>query len=298
MSLSFTVLGHACMLLDVDGRRLLVDPWLIGSCYWRSWWHFPKPIDVTPELYNVDTIYLTHGHFDHFHYPSLRKFDRSVRIVVAKFITDRMRSGLQSLGFENIIELPHGARYTIDGGVRLYSYQHGFDDSALVIEADRTTFLNLNDSHVTGLALRQILKRHGRIDFLLRSHAPAQGYPVCYDAQDAAELTFHGREEYIIRFVNSIRIVRPQFAIPFASNVCHLHPETLAFNKDHITPREVAETCREVFDSQSPVVVMMPGDSWGRAAGFKLSDPGAYRDPSGAIAKLADHARPKLDHSQ
>ena len=80
--------------------------------------------------------------------------------------------------------------------------------------------------------------------------------------------------------------------------MCHLHPETLAFNKDHITPREVAETCREVFDSQSPVVVMMPGDSWDRAAGFKLSDPGAYRDPSGAIAKLADHARPKLDHSQ
>jgi UDP-MurNAc hydroxylase len=286
------------MLVESNGSRLLVDPWLVGSCYWRSWWHFPKPIDLTPDLFKVDAIYLTHGHFDHLHFPSLRKFDRSVQIVIARFVTDRMRKSLESLGFRNIVELAHGAPHAVNGGgLTLYSYQYGFDDSALVIKAGESTFLNMNDSHVTGLSLRQILKRHGKVDFLLRSHAPAQGYPLCYEAEDAAELRFHNRERYITRFVNSIRIVQPRFAIPFASNVCHLHAETIGYNKDHITPLEVAETCGKIFPSESPVVVMMPGDSWNSERGFELTAPEAYRDPGAAIVQLSDQVKEKLADS-
>ena len=283
------------MLVESDGRRLLVDPWLIGSCYWRSWWHFPKPVEITPDLFKVDAIYLTHGHFDHFHFPSLRKFDRSTKIVLPRFITDRMHASLQSLGFENIVELPHGVPHTVVGRLKIYSYQHGFDDSALIIEANGSTILNLNDSHVTGLPLRQILKRHGQIDFLLRSHAPAQGYPVCYEAEDPVELRFHRRDKYIVRFVNSIQIIRPKFAVPFASNVCHLHSETVGFNRDMITPGEVEENCKDVFGSESPVVVMMPGDRWNSETGFKLSEQDAYRDYNSVISGLSERVRPKLE---
>jgi UDP-MurNAc hydroxylase len=289
MSFSFSILGHACMLVECNGRRLLIDPWLIGSCYWRSWWHFPKPVEITPDLFKVDTIYITHGHFDHFHYPSLRKFDRSVKIVVARFITDRMRAGLESLGFESIVELPHGVRHEIATGFNIYSYQHGFDDTAVAIEADGSTILNLNDSHVTGLALRQILKRHPKINFLFRSHAPAQGYPICYDAEDPAELQFHRREDYILRFQNSIRIIRPTFAIPFASNICHLHSETIAFNRHNITPREVAEYCG------SPVVLMTPGDSWDSSTGFSLANAEEFSDSNAVLSKLSELAGPKLE---
>jgi UDP-MurNAc hydroxylase len=288
MSLSFTILGHACMLVECNGHRLLVDPWVIGSCYWRSWWHYPKPVEVTPELFNVDAVYITHGHFDHFHYPSLRKFPRSTKIVLARFVTDKMRAGVKSIGFTNIIEARHGSAYTLAGGITLYSYQHGFDDSALVLEAEGRTILNLNDSHVTGLALRQVLKRHPRIDFLFRSHAPAQGYPICYEAEDPAELRFHNRSDYIVRFQNSMRIIRPQYAIPFASNICHLHSETIAFNRYNITPREVAEHCA------GPVILMMPGDSWSSTEGFQLSNSDSYRDSEAVIENLSNKARSAL----
>ena len=297
MSLSVTVLGHACMLVELNGSRILVDPWLIGSCYWRSWWHFPRPVEVTPELFNVDAIYLTHGHFDHFHFPSLRKFDRAVKIIVPRFITGRMKEGVQFLGFQNIVELSHGVRYPLKGGLAVYSYQHGFDDSAVVIEGDGTKILNLNDSHVTGLALRQILNRHPDIDFLFRSHAPAQGYPICYEADDPAELRFHRRDDYIVRFLNSIRIVKPRFAVPFASNVCHLHSETVGFNRDMITPREVAQACASAFGAESPAVVMMPGDSWDSAEGFELSSQDAYQDSAAVLSELSSIANSKLQAS-
>src|SRR5215510_7404922 len=110
MSISFRILGHACTVVESNGRRLLIDPWLIGSCYWRSWWHFPTPIEVTPDLFKVDAIYITHG-----------QFDRSVKVLMARFVTDKMRAGVESLGFTNIVELKHGEPYELEGGLTLHS---------------------------------------------------------------------------------------------------------------------------------------------------------------------------------
>lgn len=49
--------GHSCFLLEHDGTRILIDPWIAEN---------PKA-DVTPEgLGKVDYILVSHGHFDHF----------------------------------------------------------------------------------------------------------------------------------------------------------------------------------------------------------------------------------------
>ena len=76
------VLSHACMQVSCNGKTLLTDPWLLGSCYWRSWWNYPP---VQPELFDglqPDAIYLTHVHWDHFHGLTLKKFARDTTIVI------------------------------------------------------------------------------------------------------------------------------------------------------------------------------------------------------------------------
>jgi hypothetical protein len=73
------VLSHAGLAVTSAGRTLVTDPWIIGSCYWRSWWNYPP---VTPQLVRSlkpDFIYVTHIHWDHFQGPSLRKFDKRSR---------------------------------------------------------------------------------------------------------------------------------------------------------------------------------------------------------------------------
>ena len=37
--------GHTAgqYLAEHKGVSVVCDPWLIGSCYWRSWWNFPEP---------------------------------------------------------------------------------------------------------------------------------------------------------------------------------------------------------------------------------------------------------------
>ena len=58
----FTVIGHACLYIETGRERLLVDPWLSGSCYWRSWWHFPPNTEVLPEFLDPDYVYLSRVH--------------------------------------------------------------------------------------------------------------------------------------------------------------------------------------------------------------------------------------------
>ncbi len=50
-----TYYGHAAFLLEIDGKRILIDPWLSNPL------SPVKPSDVK----NIDLVIVTHGHFDH-----------------------------------------------------------------------------------------------------------------------------------------------------------------------------------------------------------------------------------------
>ena len=56
----FKLLSHACATISYGGKTLIMDPWLIGSCYWRSWWNYPPVKDGLINDLNVDAIYITH----------------------------------------------------------------------------------------------------------------------------------------------------------------------------------------------------------------------------------------------
>src|SRR3989304_4160660 len=133
--MKFEIYGHACVKVAENGTGLIVDPWLVGSCYWRSWWPFPAietPIEQI--VSGVNFIYLTHEHWDHFHYPSLRKFSREVTILVPKTTIPRMKENAETLGFQRVVELSHGKPFRLSPELEVTSYQYGMvTDSALVI---------------------------------------------------------------------------------------------------------------------------------------------------------------------
>jgi UDP-MurNAc hydroxylase len=94
--MKFVVLSHAGLAIEHKGVRMVCDPWLIGSCYWRSWWNFPEPDPALIENLAPRFIYLTHLHWDHFHGPSLKKlFDPKTTVIVPKVPTHRMIDDLR-----------------------------------------------------------------------------------------------------------------------------------------------------------------------------------------------------------
>lgn len=55
MSLSFTWYGHACFGLDIDGQKILVDPYLSES----------PTATVSADEVEADYLLISHGHSDH-----------------------------------------------------------------------------------------------------------------------------------------------------------------------------------------------------------------------------------------
>jgi UDP-MurNAc hydroxylase len=273
--MKFVILSHAGLAVEHRGVRVVCDPWLIGSCYWRSWWNFPEPDPDLVQNLAPQYIYLTHLHWDHFHGPSLKKlFDPSTKIVVPKVPTRRMVDDLRWLGFHNIIEVPHGAGIALGDDFELRSYQFGFGvDSAAVFSGGGYTLFNCNDCKFFGLPLRQILRNHPKIDFIFRSHSSASPIPLCIEDHERLLPRNDGNHDSADQFVRCAIYTRARYAIPFASNHCFLHPETRQYNSTATTPelarrRFVAIAAKS--EARTECVVMPPGSSWSGPEGFEL----------------------------
>lgn len=273
--MKFTILSHAGLLVEHAGVRVVCDPWLLGSCYWRSWWNFPEP---DPELIadlGADFIYLTHLHWDHFHGPSLKRlFRRKTCVLVPKIPTRRMLEDLRCCGFRNTVEIPHGGSFALAPDFQLRSYQFGLGvDSGVVLAGGGTTIFNCNDAKFFGLPLKQILADFPRIDFLLRSHSSAGPIPYCVENYERLPPEMLAQNDSADQFVRCALHVGARYAIPFASNHCFLHRETIGFNGTATTPEEVARHHRQVaasVGSRTECVVMPPGSSWGDSEGFRI----------------------------
>ena len=266
-----TTLSHAGLAVDSGGQQLICDPWLTGSCYWRSWWNYPPVTSELLESLQPDYIYLTHLHWDHFQGPSLRKFGKRPRILVPKSPDTRMWRDLQQMGFRNVTEIEHAGSMDLGSGFRITSYQFNlFMDSALVIEADGVTLLNANDSKFMGEPLGQIMRKHGPIDFTFRSHSSANSR-LCYEIIDDPTEAVDDFERYVKDFADFAVASGCRYAIPFASNHCYLHKDVFRFNSLVMTPQHVADYFARTNIASPEVKVMVSGDSWSDEQGFQIA---------------------------
>ena len=293
--MKFTILSHAGLLVEHAGTRLVCDPWLLGSCYWRSWWNFPEPDPALVADLRADYIYLTHLHWDHFHGPSLRRlFGPGIRVLIPKVLTRRMVEDLRYLGFHSITEIPHGGRVVLGEDFALRSYQFGLGvDSGVVVSGGGVNLFNCNDAKFFGLPLRQILRDTPRIDFIFRSHSSAAPIPYCVENYERILPQTVAQTDAADQFARCALHVGARYAIPFASNHCFLHRETVRFNHTATTPEDVRRHYSELATRagvQSECVVMPPGSSRSAASGFDVRPFDFAARPQYIETMLARHA--------
>jgi L-ascorbate metabolism protein UlaG (beta-lactamase superfamily) len=103
-------LGHATVLVELGGVRVLTDPLLR-----RRILHLRRavPLDLS-ELDEVDAILLSHAHYDHLDPPSLRRLPRGAEVVVPRGAGELV--GRQ--GFETVTEVDQGDEVAV-GGLRV-----------------------------------------------------------------------------------------------------------------------------------------------------------------------------------
>ena len=273
--MKFTILSHAGISIEHRGMQIVADPWLLGSCYWRSWWNFPEAPPGVIEALRPNYIYLTHLHWDHFHGVSLQRlFDPSTPIIVPKVPTRRMVDDLQWLGFHNIVEIPHGEAFRLGEDFTLWSYQNGpAVDSAMLVKGGDVVLFDCNDCKYFGLPLAQITRRFPKIDFVLRSHSSASPIPYCIDGYTTAFPQLRSQQKYIDEFCRFALHVGARYAVPFASNHCFLHRDTAQFNETSVSPEDVQRHYKRLAAStnrESECVIMAPGSSWSDVDSFQI----------------------------
>ena len=112
-----TYLDSNSWLVEIDQKRILLDPWLVGPLVFGGLnWLF-KGERRTPRAIpeNLDLILLSQGLSDHAHPPTLEKLDRAIPVVgsveAAKVAT--------SLGYTQVTALAHGETFTLDDTVKI-----------------------------------------------------------------------------------------------------------------------------------------------------------------------------------
>jgi L-ascorbate metabolism protein UlaG (beta-lactamase superfamily) len=103
-----TWLGHATVLLEVGGARLLTDP-LLRPRLGHLWRHAPTPAPDAIEP--IDAVLISHMHIDHLDAASLRRLRRGVTVLAPL----GAGSLLRRLGFAGTTEMRVGERATVAG---------------------------------------------------------------------------------------------------------------------------------------------------------------------------------------
>jgi L-ascorbate metabolism protein UlaG (beta-lactamase superfamily) len=97
--------GHATVLLDLDGVRLLTDPLLRNRVA-----HLRRaaPVSGRPPR-GVDAVLVSHAHYDHLDLPSLEKLGKELPIVVPRGLGGLLRKRR----FESVLEVDVGETISI-----------------------------------------------------------------------------------------------------------------------------------------------------------------------------------------
>jgi UDP-MurNAc hydroxylase len=298
--MQFKILSHACLLVKSDTHSVIIDPWLIGSCYWRSWWNFPVAEFHEDEISAVDAVIISHVHWDHWHGPTLKKYFRGKRFIVPDEPSRRSRKDLTSCGFKNLNALPHGKTVTVgDISITLYQFGLFLNDAVVVIECDGVTILNANDAKMAGWSLEAVVEKHGPIDFALRSHSSANPR-INFDIVDQdTPYVADDRDHYFRSFKLFMDAVQPHYAIPFASNHCHLHDEVFSVNSYISNPLQLRSYIESERDNRPwALKVMLPGSSWGNNTGFQLSSEAPFADISSELQGYRQRITPTLERNR
>ena len=74
--------GHSAILLQMDGKRILIDPMFGPNAspvsFFGKRFDYEKPIDFS-QFTNIDAVVISHDHYDHLDYPSIKKLEAHVK---------------------------------------------------------------------------------------------------------------------------------------------------------------------------------------------------------------------------
>ncbi|GAA2513779.1 Rieske 2Fe-2S domain-containing protein [Pilimelia columellifera] len=231
--------GHASMRIDTPAGSILCDPW-VNPAYFASWFPFPDNSQLDWEtLGQVDYLYVSHLHRDHFDAAHLKRFvSKKATVLLPEFPTSEMEDELRELGFTSFMRTVSNEVVSLDGGLNvmvqaLISPTDGpIGDSSLWVEHDGVRVLNQNDARPTDLG---VFAELGHVHAHMLQFSGAIWYPMVYELPQAAKTAFgkQKRERQYDRTWRYIDDLKASYVFPIAGPPCFLDDELWQLNDIH-----------------------------------------------------------------
>ena len=175
--------NHASFVMNLDNKRLITDPWLEKRVFNEGWQLLSETKFNYDDFKNIDYIWFSHEHPDHFMPLVIKKipeeYRAKIKVLYQKTIDERVSTFCQSLNFKEIIELSPNEWYKISENTQIMCTPFGKGDSWLAVKNQNHTILNLNDCPVTSEKdLSQIKEMVGKIDILFHSFLSPIGLAI------------------------------------------------------------------------------------------------------------------------
>ena len=300
-----TFLGHAGWFAQTRHGSVLCDPWFTPA-YFGSWFPFPRNDGLDPAvLGEVDYLYVSHLHRDHFDPAWLaRNVNKEARVLLPEFGIDLLARELESLGFRNLVRTTNGERLDLDGlGVTVFAMTSPADgplgDSAIVLDDGSARVLNQNDARPGDL---DALRAAGPFDAQLLQFSGAIWFPIAYDfpPEEKERLARNKRADEMARAQRFIEAVGARHVFPCAGPPCFLDPDLFALNDFDRDPANIFPDQRVFLERLAATGVdnahlVVPGsvvDLAGGDCSVRHPDETVLREPfAGKRAYLEEYQR-------
>ncbi len=246
--LAITYVGHATVLVEIGGRRILTDPVLRASFGpIRRVCPVPRPEAID----RVDAVVISHLHADHFDQQSLARFVDELVVVPAG-----AREFARGAGLRGAVELQRGASLDV-GGVNVEAFPAAHDGKRF-------------PRGPTAEAVGYLLSAGGRSVYFAGDTALFDGMAALRSRVDVALLPVWGWGPHLRRgqhltprqAAEAVALIRPAFAIPIHWGT--YWPRGLGwYRRGRLTaPAIDFRDHVEALGLPTTVVVLEPGRRW------------------------------------
>ena len=240
--MKLTFFQSSAVMIETIGVKILCDPWLVDGELYGAWNHYP-PIDFQPKNFNdIDFIYLSHIHQDHFSKKTLSKLNKHIPVIIHKYENKILRENIKGMGFE-VKELNHNDRTHLKNQVFInilaadncdpsicYKYfgcaplesKYGSTsiDTMSVIDDGNNVLVNTNDCpfELSYTAAATIKEKYPKIDMLLVGYTSASAYPQCFTLPPNEKIKEKEllQNNFLKRAEDYVNLFAPNYFMPFA----------------------------------------------------------------------------------
>lgn len=227
-AISVRYIYSACVITTTPDLSILHDPWFTEGIYDGSWFHFPKIENPLESIGDVDFIYVSHIHPDHYDSDFLKKYFEKYgvkKVLIANHLPNHLAGKMRADGIEatiltekltvgkttvEIIPQKTGSISDIDSAI-IVKYQSSNDKTHCVVNANDIIF----DEEMR----TQLKSAANEVDILLCGYTGAGPYPQTYfDASNDKLLAEANNKKlaFFERYKTLVKTINAKVNIPFA----------------------------------------------------------------------------------